>query len=60
MDKQLIDKVISNINGVLLQFKNEELGNRLTQFNYLSLEKFILDELKKLTTDGDNCGGHGK
>lgn len=51
MDKHLIEKAVKNVAAVLQQFKAEELGNRLTQFNYMSLERCILEELKPLLAD---------
>lgn len=62
MDQGLIDKAIQNIAAVLAQFRTEEMGNRLTQFNYLSLERFIMEELQKIKSNSGvtNDGGGGK
>jgi len=62
MDQGLIDKAIQNIAAVLTQFRTEEMGNRLTQFNYLSLERFIMEELQKIKSNSGvtKDGGGGK
>ena len=53
MDKQLIEEVTKNIKQLLLQFKSEEVGNRLSQFSVAALEQFVMQELARLN-NGDN------
>lgn len=57
MNTTVVEEVIKNISAVLLQFKTEEMGNRVTQFNYLSLERYIVEELAKLRQMGEETTG---
>ena len=55
MNEQLIKEISTKIMGYLQQFKTEELGNRLSNFAFASLESVIKTELDKLNNlkEGD-------
>ena len=42
-----MEELKKNVENILNQFMQEELGNRLSQFAMLSLKSMILGELKK-------------
>lgn len=48
-----IELVKTRIEQTLNQFMQEEYGNKLSQFAFLSLKSMILSELNKLT-EGDS------
>ena len=43
------EEVAKNIIQVLAQFKQEEMGNKITQFNFLALENIIKEQLGHLS-----------
>ena len=44
-----MDELKKNIEGILNQFAQEEMGNRLSQFAMISLKNLILIEIDKVT-----------
>jgi len=41
-----MDELVKKIEKILIQFGQEELGNRLSQFAMIALQNMILNEIK--------------